>query len=81
MNQIDTVVSLVFKTGYRCSESFRRLRDNSAHLHECSPFWVGIFIIIVLRKLQCLLVDSDMRILIGKVMKKWFMVYDRPILC
>ena len=22
-----------------------RLRDNSVHLHECSPFWVGIFII------------------------------------
>jgi len=22
-----------------------RLRDNSVHMHECSPFWVGIFII------------------------------------
>jgi len=22
-----------------------RLRDISVHLHECSPFWVGIFII------------------------------------
>jgi len=21
-----------------------RYRDNSVHLHECSPFWVGIFI-------------------------------------
>ena len=21
-----------------------RLRDNSVHLHECSPFWIGIFI-------------------------------------
>jgi len=23
---------------------FPRYRDNSVHLHECSPFWVGIFI-------------------------------------
>jgi len=23
--------------------SFRYM-DNSVHLHECSPFWVGIFI-------------------------------------
>ena len=21
------------------------LRDNSLHLHECSPFWIGIFVI------------------------------------
>ena len=21
-----------------------RYRDNSVHLHECSPFWVGIFV-------------------------------------
>ena len=22
------------------------MKDNSVHLHECSPFWVGIFVIV-----------------------------------
>ena len=33
-----------------------RLRDNSVHLHECSPFLVGTFNILK-RKLPCLLFD------------------------
>ena len=42
------------------------LRDNSVPLHECSPFWEGIFIIFCIEKLPCLLFDVNMRILIGK---------------
>jgi len=38
------------------------LKNNSVHLHECSPFWVVIFTF--LRKLLCLVFDVDMRNLI-----------------
>ena len=42
-----------------------RLRDNSVHLHECSPFCVFFFHSILERKLICLLFDVNMRILIA----------------
>ena len=29
---------------YLMTIPFFQYRDNSVHLHECSPFWVGIFI-------------------------------------
>ena len=29
-----------------CIPSFR-LRDNSVHVHECAPFWVGIYTICI----------------------------------
>jgi len=44
------------------------LRDKYVHLHECSPFWVGIFIVLKKEKLPCLLFDVDMPILIGKAL-------------
>jgi len=49
------------------------LRDKSVHLHECSPFWVGIFIILK-KKFVCLLIYVDKRILIGKLLKHLYML-------
>ena len=37
--------------------------DNYVHLHECSPFWIGIFIYFIR-----LLFDIDLRIVIEKVL-------------
>ena len=45
-------------------DSFR-MRDNSVHLHECSPFWVGNFIIF---KKTTILFDVEMHIMIGKAL-------------
>ena len=50
------------------------LRDNPVHLHECSPFWVGISIIFKKKTAPCLLFDVDMRILIGKALNQFYMV-------
>mgnify|MGYP006890330208 FL=1 len=41
------------------------MRDNSVHLHECSPFWVGNFIIF---KKTTILFDVEMHIMIGKAL-------------
>ena len=42
-----------------------RLRDNSAHLHKCSPFWVGIFIILKRPAMLTVLCRHAVDILIG----------------
>jgi len=44
------------------------------HLHECSPFWVGIFIIFPKKTPFMFTVDVDMRILIGKALKHFCML-------
>ena len=46
--------------------------DNSVHLHDLSPFWVGIFI--TFNKENCNVFYVDMRILIGKVLKHIYML-------
>ena len=51
---------------YQIIHSFR-FRDNSVHVHEYSPFWVGIFIKQMKKKLAGLL--FDMNILIEKALK------------
>jgi len=51
----------------RVSTYLDGVKNNSVHVHECSTFWVGIFIILK-KKLPCLLFDVDMRILIGKIL-------------
>jgi len=63
---------------YRLYSLFLFGGDNSVHLHECSPFWVGIFIIIVKKTTMF---DIDMYILIGKALKHFHIVYEIPILC
>ena len=55
-----------------------RLRDNSVNLHECSPFWVVIFIFCLWRKQPCLLFDVDMCILIGKSTEAFSYVIENP---
>jgi len=47
-----------------------RLRDNSVHLHECSPFWVSFFIIVLK------MFDVDMRTLINKSLKHVYMLSE-----
>jgi len=49
------------------------LGDNSVHLYEWSPFWVGIFIIVCKENFG-LLFDVDMRILIDKALKHLYML-------
>jgi len=49
-----------------------RLRDNSVHLFECSPFSVGIFIILT-KTTIILLFHEQMRILIGEVLNQLYM--------
>ena len=41
-------------------------RDNSVHLHECSPFWVGIFITFNKENYTCLLFYVGMCLLMNK---------------
>ena len=60
---------------YVCSyiPSFR-LRVNSVHLHECSPFWVGIFIIF---KKKTNMLTIHMCILLSKVLKHLYICYRK----
>jgi len=52
-----------------------RYRDNSVHLHECSPVWVGIYITFNKElNLPCLLFCVDMCILIDKALKQYNML-------
>jgi len=50
-----------------------RFRDNSVHLHECSPFWVGIYITYNKENYR-LLFYVDMCILIDKALKHFYML-------
>jgi len=52
-----------------------RLGDNSVHVHDCSPFWAGIFIIFK-EKTTMLTVNPyvDMHILTGKTLMHFFML-------
>ena len=52
-----------------------RLGDNSVHLHECSPLCVGISKKFKQGKLPCLLFYVDMRILIGKALKHFYITH------
>jgi len=49
------------------------MMDNSVHSHECSPFWVGIFIIYSKKTLLCLLFDVNICKLLGKAPKQAFL--------
>ena len=52
-----------------------RLGDNSVHVHDCSPFWAGIFIIFK-EKTTMLTVNPyvDMHILTDKTLMHFFML-------
>jgi len=49
------------------------MRDDSVYLHECSPFSVGILKKNCKENLYGLLFAVDMRILIGKALKHFYM--------
>jgi len=50
-------------------------KDNSVHLYECSPFWVGIFITCNKEDYHVyLLFYVDMHILIDKALKYFYML-------
>ena len=48
------------------------LRDNSVHLHDCSPFWVGIFIIFNKENYYVLFLYR--RVPSGKALKHFYML-------
>jgi len=58
-----------------------RYRDNSVHVHECSPFWVGIFITFNKENCHVYCFYVDMRILIDKALKHFYMLLESIILC
>ena len=58
-----------------------RCRDNSVHLQQCSPFWVGILITFNKENYYCLLFYVNMHNLIDKALKQFYMLQESLILC
>ena len=54
-------------------EKKEKKKKKKVQLHECSPFWIGIFIF-KKKALPCLLFDVDMHILIDKALKHFYML-------
>jgi len=57
---------------YNAILSFR-VRDNSVHSLECSPFWVDILVSFKQRNLPCLLLYVEMHILIANALQHLYL--------